>query len=321
MQSGLKTLVIGGSGFIGSALLKALASDKSRIITVLGRSTSPRHPLPVGMHYTQGDASDQYLMKKLITQSDEIIDLAYSTVPKTSYVDPLFDVVANLPTAVNLLQIASKAKIRRYILVSSGGAVYGNTSVKKIKENHPTNPISPYGISKLVAEKYAIFFHEMNQLPVIIVRPGNPYGALQLGQTVQGFVGAAISAIRANEPVTVFGEHGTIRDYLHIEDLAFGLYSILESGVEGCTYNLGSGCGSSNLDILNILAQYARLEGFNIKINYEPDRPFDVRSNVLDSSLAFKHTGWKSSVTLHQGLARVWHESRSKITSSNLSGI
>lgn len=309
----IRTLIVGGGGFIGTAFLRTLASDPHREVTVLGRSPSPRHPIPPKMLYVQGDASDQPLVSKLISGTDEVVDLAFSTVPKTSFVDPLFDVMANLPAAVNLLQIASKANIQRYMLVSSGGAVYGNTAVRKVKETHPTNPISPYGISKLVAEKYAQFFHQMDQLPVVIVRPGNPYGALQIGKTVQGFVGAAISAIRANNPVTVFGEHGTIRDYLHIDDLAWGLHSILESGIEGTTYNLGSGQGSTNLDILNILSQFASAEGLNLQIYHEPERPFDVKSNVLDSSLAFKHTGWKAKIRLNQGLARVWHESKSEI--------
>ena len=305
----INTLVVGGSGFIGSALLEVLALDKGRKVTVLGRSSRPRYPLPNGVRYVQGDAANVHLMTELIAFVDEVIDLAYATVPKTSFVDPLYDVVANLPSAVNLLQIASKSNLRRYLLVSSGGAVYGNTEMLSIKENHPTNPVSPYGISKLVAEKYANFFHQMNGLPSVVVRPGNPYGVLQIGQTAQGFIGASIAAIRANRPVMVFGERGTVRDYLHVEDLALGLYATLQAGQSGVTYNLGTGLGHDNLQILRVIESLLP-DSQSITVEHQAIRPFDVKHNVLDSHLVYEHTGWKAQLSLEEGLASVWHQSQ-----------
>lgn len=303
--SKLHTLVIGGSGFIGHALLPVLALT-GRTITVLGRSNFPRNPLPPGVIYMQGDAGNPTLLAQLIQGVDEVVDLAYATVPKTSFIDPLFDVTANLPTAVHALQMASKGRLHRYLLVSSGGTVYGNSDAERIAESHPTNPVSPYGISKLVTEKYALFFHQMKKLPVVIARPGNPFGIRQIGLTAQGFIGVAMASIRSQLPVTVYGERGTVRDYLHVDDLAQGLGALLEHGLPGTVYNLGSGLGHDNLDVLELLKAVVSSEGISVRIAHQPARAFDVQRNVLDSSIAQQHCGWQTRWSLADGLRQVW---------------
>lgn len=309
----LNTLLIGGAGFVGQALMQVLSTDSRRQITVLGRSSRPQQSLPAGVRYVQGDAGNTTLLAQLMQNMDDVVDLAYATVPQTSFIDPLFDVVANLPTAVHALQLASKATLRRYVLVSSGGTVYGNTQVERIHESHPTNPVSPYGISKLVTEKYALFFHQMDQLPVIIARPGNPFGVQQVGQTAQGFVGAAIAAIRVQRPITVYGPRGTVRDYLHVDDLARGLAALLEYGQTGSIYNLGSGLGNDNLQVLDLLQDLARSDGLSVQCIHQAARPFDVQRNVLDSSLALQHCGWQPRLQLTEGLQQVWQASRTLI--------
>jgi len=307
----LRTLLIGGTGFIGTALVDPLLAS-GRLLTLLGRSHPPRNPLPDNVRYIQGDAGNSTLLNSLLPEIDEVIDLAYATTPQTSFIDPLFDVTANLPSTVNVLQIASKFPLRRYIFISSGGTVYGNTSAAIINESHPTQPISPYGISKLVGEKYAHFFHQMFGLPVLIVRPANPYGPLQLGRSTQGFIGAAIAAIRNNRPVTIYGQRGTIRDYLHVIDLAQGIVSLLDQGQTGLTYNLGSGSGHDNADIVCMLENLAEDEGIPMQCIHLPKRSFDVKSNVLDSSLAHKHVHWKPQISLTDGVRQLWTFSRNK---------
>lgn len=305
------TLLVGGAGFIGQSLVRCLLANAQRQVRVLGRSVLPGFALPPGVEYIQGDASDAAAMKLLLDDVDEVVDLAYSTVPKTSFDDPLFDVVSNLPASVNLQLTASRKSLKRYLLVSSGGTVYGQAQVPKIDESHPTNPISPYGISKLVTEKYANFFHQMSSLPVIIVRPGNPYGLRQIGKTTQGFIGASTAALRENRPIKVFGERGTVRDYIDIQDLASGLKAALDHGHIGCTYNIGTGVGTDNLGVLELLQQLAKRDGIEMQVSHLAERQFDVRANVLDSSLLTIHTGWQPQTTLSQGLQRLWDQSRS----------
>lgn len=310
-MSSLRTLVVGGAGFIGQSLVRCLLADAQRQVWVLGRSAQPGFALPPEVRYIQGDASDTASMTMLLDEVDEVVDLAYATVPKTSFDDPLFDVVSNLPASVNLQLTASRKPLKRYLLVSSGGTVYGQQQMLTINERHPTNPISPYGISKLVTEKYANFFHQMDSLPVIIVRPSNPYGLRQIGKTTQGFIGASTAALRENRPITVFGERGTVRDYIDILDLSSGLKAALNHGHIGSTYNIGTGVGTDNLGVLELLQQLAERDGIKMRVTHLPERRFDVLTNVLDSSLLSEHTGWHPQTTLNQGLQRVWDQSRS----------
>ncbi|MES2364323.1 MAG: NAD-dependent epimerase/dehydratase family protein [Pseudomonadota bacterium] len=307
-QSGarLTTLVVGGGGFIGSHFVQLLQTRGERNVIVAGRGPKPRFPLPVDVHYVQGDAADPVFIGGLLERCDEIVDLAYATVPKTSFEDPVHDVLVNLPATVNLLRQASRCKLRRVLLVSSGGTVYGNAAYLPIDEMHPTNPVSPYGITKLAAEKYALLFHRLEELPVVIVRPGNPYGPNQLGNLGQGFVGAAMFATLKRQPVSLFGECGTIRDYVFVEDLAEGLLAALDHGHVGELYNIGSGIGFDNREVLGVLDSVARPYGFSVDVEVRPSRTFDVAANVLSSARLTYISGWRPQTDFKAGLEKTW---------------
>jgi UDP-glucose 4-epimerase len=302
----LKTLIVGGGGFIGSHLAHHLAGQADREVIVAGRSPVPRFPLPDSISYLQGDAGDIAFIGNLLDNCDEVVDLAYATVPKTSFDDPVHDVLVNLPSSVVLLRQASQRKLRRFILVSSGGTVYGNATYLPIDETHPTNPVSPYGITKLALEKYALMFQRLEGLPVVIVRPGNPYGPNQLGNLGQGFVGAALFAMLQRQPVRLFGERGTVRDYVYIEDLVAGVSAALDHGVVGETYNIGTGIGLDNRAVLDVLDKVADSTGYTVDIETKPSRPFDVAANVLSSARLTYVSGWRPRIEFSQGIARTW---------------
>ncbi len=116
----MRCCLIGGSGFIGSHLASLLAAS-GRELTVVGRSAAPIRKLPPGTKYVSGDCGDQQLLRKLISQTDEVVDLAYATVPQTSFADPIFDIQANLPPSVSMLRSAAEARLRRVVLISSPG--------------------------------------------------------------------------------------------------------------------------------------------------------------------------------------------------------
>jgi UDP-glucose 4-epimerase len=232
--------------------------------------------------------------------------MAYSTVPKTSFGDPTFDLLSNLPSNVALLQEAKRAEVRRLVIVSSGGTVYGAASVLPIPEDHPTNPISPYGITKLTIDSYARMFHTTTDLPVLIARPANAYGEAQRTGVGQGFMAAAIDAIQRGREVEIYGPEGTIRDYIHVHDVATGILAVLQQGKEGNIYNLGTGIGSSNLDLLRLLQGLAEADGFSVRVSHLPERRFDVAANVLDSRKLSAATGWSPRISLAEGLEAMW---------------
>lgn len=300
------TLVVGGGGFIGSHLVLKLLESGRKNIKVIGRSAQPRFALPYEVSYISGDISNEHFVRSLLTDGDEVIDLAYSTVPKTSFEDPVRDVLENLPSTVTLIKIASEYNLKRFVLLSTGGAVYGNATYLPIDEFHLTNPVSPYGITKLSTEKYALLFHYLNQLPVIIIRPGNPYGPNQLGNLGQGFVASAMFALLNSKQVNIFGEFGTIRDYIFIDDLASGVVAALDKGVVGEVYNIGTGIGLNNREVLDAIVNLPIASNYPLNLLITPLRPFDVAENVLSSAKLTYVSGWRPKVSFNEGLKITW---------------
>lgn len=298
--------VMGGTGFIGRHVVDLLLS-KGYQLTVMGRNPVPTSPLPEGVCYISGDYGDRRLLKNVLRDVDEIVNLAYTTVPKTSFENPVQDILSNLPAAVTLFKTASNHSIRKIVVVSSGGTIYGKASTLPITEDHPTNPISPYGITKLAIEKYAMMFNELDDLPIVCVRPGNAFGEGQKPFLGQGFIATAIASILNRQEVVIFGKTGTIRDYVHVVDVAEGIIASLEHGRPGLCYNIGSGIGRSNKEVMDIIQTFAEAAGFVPKIKELPPRLFDVPANVLDSRKLREATGWEPSVSFEEGIERTWN--------------
>ena len=303
------SIVIGGSGFIGRHVTRLLC-ESGRDVVVLGRRVSAGYTLPAGCRYISGDYSDRQFLHSVLKNGCEVIDLAYSTVPKTSYDDPVFDLVSNLPASVGLFQEALEAGVSRVVIVSSGGTVYGPPEELPLKETHPTRPVSPYGITKLTTDRYALMFHRNAGLPVVVVRPANAYGEEQRAGTGQGFIAAAIDAVRSGREIEIYGKEGTIRDYIHVVDVAAGILSVLDHGEDGEIYNLGTGIGTSNLDIVRMLESHAEIRNMPVRTKILPERSFDVEANILDSSKLRNRCGWVPVISLQTGLQKMWEVSQ-----------
>lgn len=300
------TCVIGGAGFIGRAVVVELVAQ-GREVLVVGRNDSPEG-LPAGVRYLDNapDAG-MTVLRAAIEQADEVIDLAYATSPGTSFQDPVNDILVNVPETVRLFELAATMPhLRKFVWISSGGTVYGRTAVEPIRETHPTQPLSPYGITKLALEKYAHMYFETRQLPIVCVRPANAYGEGQRPYAGQGFIATAIASMLDGRELTLFGEQGTIRDYLHIMDLAAGIVAALLEGEPGEVYNLGSGQGLTNRQILDMLAPMAVATGVPVHLRIAPERLFDVPANILDCHKLTTATGWQPTVSITDGLSRTW---------------
>jgi UDP-glucose 4-epimerase len=305
----MRSCVIGGGGFIGRYLAKALAAS-GRDVLVLGRRADVSfadESVRKAIHYQAVDAADISVMRPLLATCDEVIDLAYSTVPKTSYSDPIFDLQSNLPRVVALMEeLQHHSQLRRFMVVSSGGTVYGHASRLPISEYAETEPVSPYGITKLTIERYALMYHRLHNLPLVMVRPANAYGHGQLPFMGQGFIATAMGSVLAGKHVTVFGERGTVRDYVHASDVALAMVAALEHGTNGAVYNIGSGVGRSNLDIVDLIRPLAKKVNLPVMMNYEEERKFDVAANVLNVDRLRSCSGWLPKVKIEDGLQEMW---------------
>ena len=298
--------VIGGAGFLGSHVVEILHT-KGAQVTVVGRASVPSRVLPEGVRYISGDYGERTFLLGALKGVEEIVNLAYSTVPSTSFDDPVEDIIDNLPAAVGLFEVASRLAVRKIVVVSSGGTVYGPAQDVPILETHPTNPISPYGVTKLAIEKYGLMFMKLKGLPVVIVRPANAFGEHQKPFAGQGFVATAMASILRRKELFLYGDPGTIRDYIHVTDVATGIVAALELGIPGSVYNIGSGEGRSNKDILSAIYPLAQAAGIEPKVNILPSRQFDVEANILNSGKLKQETGWVTAVPFNVGIERTWN--------------
>ncbi len=299
-QKDRDTLVIGGAGYIGIHLVRHLVAT-GRSVTVLGRSKLTANELPQNVSYVAGDFGELDLIGSLLDRHQEVIHLAYATVPNTSFENPLADLLQNLPPTVQLFSEVARRN-RKLLMVSSGGTVYGEALNLPISENHSTKPISPYGVTKLTLENYAHLYGITHGLKFICIRPANAYGEGQRPFVGQGFISTAIASAMCEKPIKIFGQTGTVRDYINVKDLASGILCALENGRLSETYNLGSGEGRSNLEVIKSVSPLMKELGYEIVIEHLPERAFDVKANVLDTSKLNTHTGWKPEIGFESGL-------------------
>ncbi|MCR9296653.1 MAG: NAD-dependent epimerase/dehydratase family protein, partial [bacterium] len=195
----MKALVLGGSGFIGSHLVDRLLTEQHQVAVLDVKPAA----LPVECFVGQLEDSD--LLKKALQGRDLVFHTVSTTVPATSNKNMEFDIASNLISFVRLLELMRENQVERVVYLSSGGAVYGNPIDYPIREEHPLNPISSYGIVKVAAEKYLFLFQELYGLKPIIIRPSNAYGPRQSIVKPQGIIGHFLSRALQGQPLEIWG--------------------------------------------------------------------------------------------------------------------
>lgn len=306
MKKATPLILIGGHGFLGGAYA-AKAEAAGREVHRIGRSALAEFAGKLGLggrrdwHWGNADQ----LVAAMAGREPVIVDFAYATVPSTSFGDPVADFTANLGAVIRHLDFAKEVGAGVYLYISSGGTVYGDAAALPLTEDAPANPISPYGITKLAGEHYAMMYRRLG-VPVIIARPSNIYGPGQQARRGQGLIAAAFAAALAGCPINVFGDGSQLRDYLYIDDLCAAVDAILYRGDHGATYNIGSGNGVSSNDLLATLGALVAGDGRTLDVVHADPRPFDVHSNVLDSGRIETATGWRATTRLSDGLAHTW---------------
>lgn len=298
-----QALVIGGSGFLGSHLCEVLLEAGHRV-TVIS---------PDGVPLTNLDAVKDRLRIVHATldslpatdhawdEVDTVYHLACTSRPKSSNDDPARDVAENLQTTIRILDRCVRAKVRRVIYSSSGGTVYGNPRQVPIPEAHATLPICSYGIHKLAIEHYLHLYWVVHGLDYRVARISNAYGERQAVRGDQGLVAAVIGQLLAQQPVTIWGDGSAVRDYLHARDIADALFAMSQAGEGERTFNVGSGCG---LTVLQVVSAVEQALGRTAEIRWLPSRSLDVPSNVLDIGRIRSDLGWTPRIQLTEGIAR-----------------
>lgn len=297
----MKILVLGGGGFIGYHLVEDLVAVGHEV-KVLGRSRISGRPLPAGVKYVSGELADSQLMRELLMDVDAVAHLISATVPATGDKNPGKDVELNLLGTLSLLEDMAACNVTRILYLSSGGTVYGKPQEVPIPEGHILDPICSYGVVKVAIESYLKLYEIKSGLRPVVIRASNPYGLYQGNLGVQGIIGTYLNLALKHQPIEIWGDGSTIRDYIHVKDLSSLCVKVLLSDKVG-VYNGGSGTGTSVLHIAEIVQE---ITGNPIPVVYKPHRSLDVPISVLDIERAKMDFGWQPKIGLREGIAGVW---------------
>ncbi len=278
----MRVLLTGGSGFIGQHL-QGLLRRQGHTIRLYDRQNL--------------STTDQ------LVDQEVLVHLAWSTVPKNATADPIADLETNVLGWLHLLEAARKnPTLKKVIFISSGGTVYGIPRQVPISETAPTFPISGYGLSKLTAEKYLHLYHHLYGLDYVILRVSNAYGIGQNLHKGQGVIGIWMQKALNHQPIEIWGDGKTIRDYVYVDDVCRAIGAAIVRHSPEKIFNVGSGRGYSLREVATMIGQVV---GRPLEVRYKPGRQFDVPSNILSINRIEEYLQWKPEVSFVDGLQAI----------------
>lgn len=303
-----KIVITGGAGFIGSHIAEALVPDHEVIIVDnLDSYYSPalKHKnLDVVRQkgdfiFIEGDVTDLALMKNVI---DDTVDYVYHEAAQAgvriSVEDPFKPNHINVVGTLNVLEASLEAGVKRVINASSS-SVYGKVQYLPFDEKHPTQPVSPYGVSKLAAEHYCRVFYEVYGLPTVSLRYFTVYGPrMRPDLAISMFTGKML----ANEPITVFGDGEQTRDFTYIEDIVKANLDLLKTGAaDGCVMNIG---GGNRITVNELIRHIREITGSVSEVMYSDKQKGDAEHTLAGVGLAWKMIEYEPDVSIDGGLAK-----------------
>ena len=291
-------LVLGGGGFIGTHLCRALAKTSAHV-TGFGRRQSYPEALRA-IPFVTAEFSDHGALARAVEGRDYVFHLLGGTTPESSNRNPASDLADNTLATLRLLEICRTCGTQQIVFVSSGGTVYGVPSRVPIREDAATDPICAYGVSKLAIEKYLRVYHHLHGLSYVVLRLANPFGPWQHPARGQGLVATLLQRALRGEPLEIWGDGKVVRDFLYAEDAVAALLAAAPYRGAHRVFNVGSGIGRS---VHAVAADIGRLIGKSrVTMVHKAARAADVPVNVLDIGLIRAELGWWPRVNWADGL-------------------
>jgi len=304
----MRSLVTGGAGFIGSHVVDALVA-RGDDVTILddlssGRPANIEAARAAGARLREGDVADRETVDALFDDArpDQVFHLAAQIDVRRSVADPVFDLGVNVGGTINLLEAAARAGSGRFLLASTGGAIYGEGAGRglPLAEDAERRPDAPYGQSKLAAEGYLDLYSRLHGLSTVALRLGNVYGPRQDPHGEAGVVAIFCGALLDGTPPKVFGDGKQTRDYIYVEDVVAAFLAASESKATGA-FNVGTGREADVFAVGNAIADAYEVE---FAPELAPPRPGEVQRIAIASERAAAELGWSADVELEDGLAR-----------------
>ena len=294
----MNVLVTGGAGFIGSHIVDTLLADGHQVLVVDDLSTGKESNLPKGARLERMDIGDPKLNEVMLAfRPDVVSHLAAQISVPGSVVNPWEDAVTNIVGGINVARAAAESNCTRFVYINTGGALYGVPDYLPCDEDHLIRPASPYGLSKWTLEQYLQLILPAT-IPVKVLRLANVYGPRQDPKGEAGVVAIFGGRMIREESLVIFGDGKQTRDYVYVDDVVRAHRIVLE-GQDQVTVNIGSGVGTSVIELFQLMAQEAE---YPLLPKYGDPRPGDVEHVVLDVSKARRELGWVPQTTLEDGL-------------------
>ncbi|RYG11631.1 MAG: NAD-dependent epimerase/dehydratase family protein [Burkholderiales bacterium] len=293
-------LVTGATGFLGSALCRELRK-RGEPVRAAARA------LPVGddgagIDWRPLDLAGGPDWSALLDGVTTVYHLAWSSIPSSAASAPVQDLTVNVGGLVGLLEAARSYPGIRIVFPSSGGTVYGRPERLPTREDHPKHPLSAYGVAKLAAEAYLDLYRASHGVNSIALRISNPIGPGQNPNKGLGVITHFARAALADQPLPLFGDGRTIRDFVDVADVVEAMIRAGERTDVVGPLNIGAGVGWSLRDVITAMEVHFRRP---LAVHERPARAFDVPACVLDIAAAHAQLGWTPRHSFEESLSQL----------------
>ncbi len=296
-----KILVTGGAGFIGSNVADRFIQDGHKVVIIDNLSTGVKANLNKKAKFYKVDIRSAVIDKIFEREKPDILcHYAAQIDVRKSTNDPIFDAEVNIIGSLNLFNASVKHKVKKIIFASTGGAIYGEQDYYPADENHPANPVSPYGVAKLAIEKYLHFYKEVYGINFVALRYANVYGPRQNPFGEAGVVGIFTERLLGGKKAIINGDGKQTRDFVFVED-------VVESNVLALKYpksdifNIGTGIET---DVNRIFRTLDEKIGSGQKELHGPAQLGEQQRSVLECLKAKRVLKWKPKYNLEEGIAK-----------------
>jgi len=297
----MKALITGGAGFIGSNLTGQLLREGHTVTVLDNLSSGYRTNLaPFSeARFVEGDIREERSVRNAMEGAEVVFHLAASVGNKRSIDNPILDAEVNVIGTLRVLEAARRAGVRKIVASSSAG-IFGELKTLPIREDHAIEPDSPYGASKLCAEKETLAFGKLFGIETVCLRYFNVYGPNQRFDAYGNVIPIFVFQMLRGERLTIFGDGEQTRDFVNVRDVVqANIRAASTPGVRGA-FNIGSG---SRIAINGLVSKLAAAAGLEPRVGHAPPRPGDVRDSLADISAARSAFGFQPAVDLDEGLA------------------
>ena len=303
----MRVLVTGGAGFIGSHIVDACIDAGHQVVVVDDLSTGARANLNVRARWYHVDVRSEQLDAVIAAERPDVISHQAAQVSvKRSMDDPVLDASINVVGTLRLLEAARRHGVGRFVLASTGGAIYGDIAEGLADESHPCRPVSPYAIAKLSAEHYLESYRLAHGLETVVLRYSNVYGPRQDPHGEAGVVAIFMQKILAGTPPTIFGDGEYVRDYVFVDDVVRANLTALTLPLGRRTptlFNIATGVQTT---VNQLWQTVAAVGGTRLEPVHAPPRAGDVRRSALDPTRAKRELSFAPQIALAEGIARTW---------------